>query len=166
MQNEELIEYINKYLKYDDNTGIFYVKKSRTNKQKIGSIVGTVLKNGYIHIGICGKKYYAHRLAYLVSFGYMPEQVDHTDHCRTNNSISNLRDANATDNARNRSLHSNNTSGVMGVYWKDKSKRWESSIRVDGKSLHLGRFIKFSDAVDARKNAEVLYGFHTNHGKD
>jgi len=36
---------------------------------------------------------------------------------------------------------------------------------VDGKTIHLGRFDKFEDAVAARKAADIKYGFHPNHGK-
>ncbi len=31
--------------------------------------------------------------------------------------------------------------------------------------IHLRYFNEFSEAVNARKNAEVLYGYHANHGK-
>lgn len=33
------------------------------------------------------------------------------------------------------------------------------------KDKHIGYFTSFSDAVDARKDAEILYGFHKNHRK-
>ena len=32
------------------------------------------------------------------------------------------------------------------------------SIGIDGKRINLGRFTKFLEAVDARMNAEILYG--------
>ena len=54
----------------------------------------------------------------------------------------------------------------MGVTWCKKMERWKSTIKIDGKSIHLGYHLNFGNAVDARKNAEVLYGFHKNHGKD
>jgi hypothetical protein len=31
--------------------------------------------------------------------------------------------------------------------------------------VNLGSFSGFEEAVAARKAAEVLYGFHTNHGR-
>ncbi len=59
-----------------------------------------------------------------------------------------------------------NTSGVTGVTWDKSNNRWIAQIVIDGRHKKLGRFTDFSKAVDARKNAEVLYGFHKNHGKD
>ena len=40
-----------------------------------------------------------------------------------------------------------------------------ASIKVNYKNKHLGRFDAFSDAVKSRKEAEVAFGFHKNHGK-
>ena len=42
------------------------------------------------------------------------------------------------------------------------TQRWLSQIYIDGKQVKLGRFAKFSDAVDARKNAEILYNYTNN----
>ena len=36
----------------------------------------------------------------------------------------------------------NNTSGVTGVFWCKRKKRYKPSIRCDGKLLNLGSFIK------------------------
>ena len=52
----------------------------------------------------------------------------------------------------------------MGVYKYGKDK-WTSRIKVDGKFLHLGIFSDFDEAVKIRKEAEVQYNFHTNHGQ-
>lgn len=30
--------------------------------------------------------------------------------------------------------------------------------------IHLGRFVNKADAIKARKKAEVIYGYHPNHG--
>jgi hypothetical protein len=51
-------------------------------------------------------------------------------------------------------LSSNNTSGVKGVHWHIRSKKWCASIRFQNKSYTLGFFDKIEDAADARRKAE------------
>ena len=57
-----------------------------------------------------------------------------------------------------------NTSGVTGVCFSKKGNKWFARIRLDGKSKHLGSFADKQDAIEARKDAEIKYGFHPNHG--
>jgi hypothetical protein len=159
---------LKKYLKYSKETGIFTWKNiSKYHIEKNGSIAGFIAKNGYVVIKINGKKYKAHRLAWLYVYGYMPKYgIDHINHNRSDNRIENLRDVSASINSKNRHKHKNNTSGFTGVGFVAKSNRWRARITVDGVVIYLGNFINFHEAVNARKNAEVLYGFHKNHGKD
>jgi hypothetical protein len=58
----------------------------------------------------------------------------------------------------------NNSSGYTGVYWYRATEKWGATIKFNHKSLHLGFFIDISDAISARKAAEIQYGFHPNHG--
>jgi len=48
-----------------------------------------------------------------------------------------------------------NTSGITGVHWKKASKKWQASIMVNGKAIHLGSFTDKSEAICARKSAEA-----------
>lgn len=50
-----------------------------------------------------------------------------------------------------------NKSGVTGVCYDKNRKKWVSQITFQGKNINLGRFIRFEDAVKARKNAEEIY---------
>lgn len=148
---------------YDKDSGLFTYTYSRGNK-KSGDIAGTVNKDGYVHIKINKKIYKAHRLAWLYEYGYMPDYIDHENHSRCDNRISNLCETTYAENNKNESLPSNNESGVIGVHFR--KNRWIAQIGIEDKKIHLGSFLEFSEAVNARKNAEVLYGFHENHGKD
>ena len=152
-------------LNYDEATGIFTRKISNHGKVKIGDIAGHTNSRGYVVINIGKKKYKAHRLAWLYIYGEIPCEVDHINHIKYDNRIANLRDVDRTSQCRNASIYSNNKSGCTGVIWNKQANRWYSRIGVDGNKVFLGSFTSYTEAVDARKNAEILYGYHENHGK-
>jgi hypothetical protein len=77
-----------------------------------------------------------------------------------------LRDVSNQENQRNKSRQSRNTSGVTGVHWHKRDKKWIARIKVDKKDLYIGMFDTFEEAVAARKEAEIKYGFHENHGRE
>ena len=78
--------------------------------------------------------------------------VDHAGGKPTRNDCrkGNLRLATREENAHNQDLHSNNTSGVTGVYWLKREQRWSAEIYINGKKKNLGRFKEFDDAVKKR----------------
>jgi hypothetical protein len=157
-------ETLKELLSYDPATGIFRWKVS-SNHVKIGSIAGALHNKGYIAIKVKRENYLAHRLVWLYMYGYIPTQhIDHIDHDRSNNSLSNLREVPIQINCQNLSMYSSNTSGVMGVKWHKRDKVWEAQITVNKKRLHLGRSKDMTKAIELRKEAEVLYMFHENHG--
>ena len=69
----------------------------------------------------------------------------------------NCRWATASEQARNRRVNKNNTSGTTGVFWSKPKRRWCARIGVDCKSIHLGYFIQLSDAINARANGVKEY---------
>lgn len=85
--------------------------------------------------------------------------VDHIGGKPTRNDCrkGNLRLATREENAHNQDLHSNNTSGVTGVYWLKREQKWSAEIYINGKKKNLGRFKEFDDAVKKRKEAEEIY---------
>ena len=82
---------------------------------------------------------------------------DHIDRNPLNNRRNNFRHATAQQNARNRSLMSNNTSGVTGVVWHKKRLVWAANICVNYKRIYLGEFKNKDDAIQARLRAEKEY---------
>lgn len=48
----------------------------------------------------------------------------------------------------------NNTSGIKGVCWDKKRKKWVAQIGFKGYNYHLGRFDTKEEAGEARKKAE------------
>ena len=136
---------------------------------KAGDEAGKYDKDGYIKVTIDGKTYLAHRLMWLYVHRVMPPdgvEVDHINHVRDDNRISNLRLApfkSRHKNQHNRSLGKNNTSGHIGV--RRAGEKWRAEIRIDGKKVSLGTHVLLEDAIAARKEAEKVHGFHSNHGR-
>jgi len=149
---------------YDENTGVFTFKVFAGSKRP-GEPAGCVTPKGYIHISIDSKAYKAHRLAWLYVYGVMPEcDIDHIDHNKENNAISNLRLVTQIENSKNRPKDKRNSCGVTGVYLQDCGT-WRARITVNRKTIHLGIFNTLDEAKEARLVAEMLYGFHNNHGE-
>ena len=73
--------------------------------------------------------------------------VDHKNGITTDNSIKNLRWVTPQQNIMNRGIHSNNTSGYIGVYFHNK--KWIAYITVN-KRINLGSFATPDDASDVR----------------
>ncbi len=148
-------EQLKKQLKYDKNTGEFTRK---------GAVVGSLDAYGYLKIKINGKSYKAHRLAWLYEKGKMPKhQIDHINHIKDDNRTCNLREVTNAENNRNRPMQCNNSSGIVGVDWVKKKKRWRARIVIGRKEIHLGTFVNIKKAREAREDAKKRYGFHPNH---
>ncbi len=127
-------------------------------------------KNGkqYYTTRINNKNYQLHRILWVYHYGFIPKdkQIDHIDHNGLNNRLSNLRIVTHQENGKNVKMHKDNTSGVMGVYWHKQVNKWMAYIRINGKLIYLGLFVDKGEAIAARKEAEVKYGFHSNHGRE
>lgn len=161
-------EQANERLAYDPETGGF-TWKIRSRKTKVGSIAGSVKISDsgkkYRLIGLFGRHYKSHRLAWLLMTGSFPDQqLDHIDGDGCNNKWSNLRAVTPQENQRNMRLMRHNTSGVCGVSWSKSSNKWFAHIKIGRKTKSLGYFTDKADAVAARKSAESILGFHANHG--
>lgn len=66
----------------------------------------------------------------------------------------------ATDSQQNRNrMLPNNKTGTSGVSFSKQMQKYKVGMRVDGRQMHFGYFTDLADAVKARKDAEVKYGF-------
>jgi hypothetical protein len=138
------LERLKEILSYDPETG-FFTNLSTRKRAPIGATAGSTGKNGYIEIGIDGRSYLAHRLAWFYMTGEWPPQVDHKDRDRANNAFSNLRAADNAQNQMNRKATSR--SGYKGVTWHDCGK-WMAQIHIEKKHIYLGLF---ETALDAHR---------------
>lgn len=120
---------------------------------------------GYKIGDLNGRKFKTHRAVWAVVHGHWPDgEIDHIDHCKTNNRIENLRVVRKVDNMRNRPISKRNKHGVFGVFFSERLRKWCAMIGVEGRTKYLGIYKEFEDAVAARKAAEREYGYHENHG--
>ena len=164
MKNMMPISEIKKVLSYEKDTGLFRWDERLSNRIHLGDTAGSDHGNGYLSIGMHGRKYFCHRLAFAITFGRWPDQVDHINGNRSDNRWVNLRDVSHLENHRNQRMRKNNKSGVMGVHWTDREKRWVATINTPSGQSCLGYFKCKEKAVIARKRAERDLGFHDLHG--
>jgi hypothetical protein len=88
-----------------------------------------------------GHTYHEHRLAWFYMKGVWPKgDIDHIKGDKSDNRITNLREATTSQNKANERIRVNNTSGYKGVTWHRKRRKWEAHIGVNGKGLTLGYF--------------------------
>lgn len=151
-------------LHYAPETGDFTWKSTGTGR-RLGIPAGA-LNHGYISIRIDTVLYYAHRLAFLYIYGYMPQTIDHRNQCPSDNRIANLREVSHTDNLRNARKHRHNTSGCTGVGWHKRAQKWQAYVQVNDRAIYLGLFTDYFEACAARKSANNRYGFTELHGSD
>lgn len=157
---------LKKVLHYSPNSGIFTWVLNTSCRDVVGTRAGFYVDK-YRCIGIYNNTYKEHRLAFLYMTGTWPKaQMDHINHIRDDNRWCNLQESTNQQNQRNSTRRINNTSGCTGVYWDTEKSRWMAYIYVDNRRKYLGRYKDKEDAIRARKEAEVKYGFHENHGKD
>jgi hypothetical protein len=143
---------LREYLSYDESSGVFVWKKGKCKDKKAGSVNA----NGYLQIMLGGRIYYAHRLAFLYVHGaFTSNCIDHINGIKTDNRISNLREATYAENAQNTRAYKNNKTGYRGVSFSKRDSKFIAFIRTNNKAINLGSFDLPSDAHNAYKNAKV-----------
>lgn len=123
------------------------------------------------------KTFYAYRFEYPFGNGerrkiYMHKcilnstnniKTDHKDGNGLNNQKLNLRLATHSQNISNSRLHSNNTSGYIGVYYSKTEDKFRGEVRLNGKRLLTKRFNLPQEAALSRdKLAIKLQGEFAN----
>jgi len=151
-----------KYNTYDltGEYGIGYTLKGEEfyfdleDYDKIKDYCWGIVDGGYLKARIGNKNVLIHR--YLLD----PDRnmvIDHINHNKLDNRKENLRICTNRENCMNQDKSKNNKSGYKGVYYNKLSNKWESSIKIHGKSIYLGIFSNKEEAFEKYKEAERYY---------
>lgn len=138
---------------YCDKTGDLTRLQTRCGRALSGSKVRSPNSQGYYRVYVDGERYFAHRVIFLMVYGYLPKQVDHINQDKTDNRIDNLRPATHAQNMFNRPIFKNNTTGRQGVDFKDG--KYRARIQVDGKSEYIGKFNCLEEASSAYEKRRI-----------
>jgi len=157
----EFYENVSKVLDYDEVDGLFRWKEDRSSNAKKGDVAGSrSSRYNYIRSTINGvtKLITGHRLAWYMTYGRLPNGViDHIDQNGLNNSISNLRECDRSENGANRGVNSNNKLGVKGV--SSYGSKYTAKIQHKDKVYCLGTYATVEEASDAyKRKSKELYG--------
>ena len=157
-------EVLRQLLRYEPETGKLFWKergpewfKSKEGfkhwqTRRLGAEALTSIdRDGYRRGLVCGHSVMAHRVAWAIHAGHWPKyQIDHVNGVRDDNRLLNLREATASENARNRRYRVKPGGIPRGVKMLASSGKWQAEIGVDGRKKYLGVF-------DTKEAAQTAY---------
>ena len=145
--------------------GSLYRKQSK-GCGKQGDKVGTIMIGKQVRYKCCvdNVDYYLHRLIFLYHHGYLPKRIDHINGNPSDNRDENLREATQSENLMNAKLSKTNKSGVKGVCYDKRTKKWMATLMLNKKSLFFGRYATLEEAakVVQQKRIELHKEFARN----
>lgn len=131
--------------------------------------------DGYIRISRNNRTHQMHRWLWENLVGPIPAgyEIDHENGVRTDNRLSNLRAILKKDQRRNAAKRSDNISGIQGVSFWVTGNAWRATAHNhQGKQVirtfsvnKYGDEKAFRLASEKRKELEIQYGYHPNHGR-
>ena len=107
----------------------------RYGHKQVGSCAGK-----YVNVAINKIRYQAHRIIFLMHYGYQPTIVDHINRKTQDNRIENLRAATFTENLRNAKAPKTNTSGYKNVVWHKQRCKWNVRLTINHKNKSFGLY--------------------------
>lgn len=151
---------ISDHVSYDEHTGIIKSKRDGGTCEKVKFFKSS--NKHYKRMFVNGKDYLCHRLAFLIMTGSIPDYVDHLNGDGTDNRWVNLRSATQAENNLNKKVYSCNSTGFSGV--TSRGGKFRARIRRSGVLYNIGTYETIEEAAKARKEKEMEFGFHENHG--
>lgn len=141
-------------LHYDAESGVFTWLIAPSSRALKGSRAGAVRPDGYRTIGVDGASYLAHRLAvFYMTCRWPKADVDHINLIPGDDRWRNLREASRAENKANIRPPRTNSSGIKGVTWNKKDRRWRAQIKVSGKHRVIGGYLTKAEAASAYERA-------------
>lgn len=139
-------EQVRALLDYSPETGVLRWKRHMTPRARAGTEAGVIQDGKYRRVGILGRYYMAHRLAWLIVYGRWPEvEIDHVNGNKADNRICNLREATPTQNRWN--TRHRNRAGLTGAGYSAHKGQYRAQIRIeDGGRKFLGWFDSAEEA--------------------
>ncbi len=157
-RNDLTLEEVRAALNYDQDTGAFVWRVDRHPRGKAGKPAGHLSHEGYLTIGFHHKNFKSHILAWLLTYGEWPSaEIDHRNGVRHDNRRANLRLATDQQNAMNRGIRSDNTTGHTGVSFSKSKGKWVAYLCTGGKLIILGHVGSKEAAVQARRHAASIH---------
>ena len=129
-----------KYFEYRDDGNLVWRVSRPGGKAIAGQVVGNRRRDGYVTVGLLGKKWLLHRIVYAMHHGHMPDVIDHIDGDPSNNRVENLRPADNSKNQWNRKIDSRSKLGVKNVYFHNRDKTYGVRMKIDGKVKTIGYY--------------------------
>ncbi|HNC23765.1 MAG TPA: HNH endonuclease signature motif containing protein [Opitutaceae bacterium] len=140
---------------FEYRSGRLLWRKKIGKKVIVGTEAGTPHSDGYITIRAFKKRFYAHRLIWIMHHGEIPADlvIDHINHDPSDNRVENLRLVTKAQNvAHRRGAQANSKSGIRGVSWVHRDRMW----RVDVRNKCVGRFGTIDEAARAAEAARKV----------
>lgn len=163
-RNDVPVDVLRDLLRVDAETGTLYWRPrakeifpslrawASWNAKYADKVAFTALSSGYQVGRLFGRHYLAHRIVFAICHGRWPDcSLDHRDACRTNNRLSNLREATVQEQNRNigRKRGSSNFCGVGPTHGRNK-RPWRARCADEaGRQNQLGTFWTEEEAARA-----------------
>jgi hypothetical protein len=150
-------------VRYDPDTGVlFWLPRTDVpawwNTRYAGKPCAAP-HNGYLRFHYKGEFFLVHRMVWFLHHGYWPDLIDHINGDKSDNRMSNLREASRADNSRNMRFARDAPVGVRQM----PGGKFQARIGLNG-AIHVGTFASMDEAVAARREALIENGYHQNHG--
>lgn len=123
------------------------VKTKYANGPEVGEEAGSFV-NGYLRVGVKGRRFYVHHIVWLLTHGSWPEKsIDHIDGDKENNHPNNLRLVSHAKNMRGyHKPRQGTTSKYRGVYLHKRDGKYHAGRR----ETYAGTYKTEEEAAIAR----------------